>query len=399
LIQEHRIVEVASCPLRSRGIVHRIDGAGKFLIPGLMDVHVHLGRGLFDSDLTEVNGVRLLHGYLYCGVTTIMDLGNSDAFIFGLRGEERSGRIVAPRILASGGIVTYQGGAGAANPSAIQTESWPQSIATLDPHIAMKPDMVSLIYDERGWGMYSMLPIMPLDLVRHVLEYYSENGVRTTAHLFSEYRAREAISAGIDTIGNTIIEAPVSNGFVKLMAEKRLPIASSLSSFDELGRLAEHPDFLDQHLYRATLEPAVIQALKDTRRADLLKDPWWAQWRKLMLPVGAENLRKIDAAGGVVALGTDVSVGPAVHRELELLVASGISPLDAIRIATLNSARFVGRESDLGSIEVGKLADLVLLDASPLTDINNSKQIDTVIKDGEVVDRARLDLPVNRAKR
>ncbi len=396
LVKDHRVATLAPCPLLPTGNVRRIDGTGKFLLPGLIDVHVHLGRGLFDSDFTEMAGIRLLQGYLYCGVTSVMDVGSGDAYIFGLREKQQAGAFVSPRLFAAGGIVTFVGGAGKINPSATLLDSWPQSIPKLDAHIALKPDMISLIYDERGWGKYELVPIMPLDLARKTLEYYSDHGIRSMAHLFSELRAREAIEAGLDTLGNTIIEGPVSNGFVQLMAGKRVPIASALSSFDDLGRLMDHPEFLDQPLYRATLEPVTIEQLKTTTRDFLLKDPWWGQWRKLMEPIGADNLKRINAAGGIVALGTDVSVGPSVHRELELLVNGGISPGDAIRIATLNAAVFLGKDRELGSVEEGKLADLLLLDANPLADINNTKRISMVIVNGEVVNREALDLPVNR---
>ena len=115
-----------------------------------------------------------------------------------------------------------------------------------------------------------------------------------------------------------------------------------------------------------------------------------------MTPIAQENLRQIHEAGGVLVLGTDQTTGPAAHRELELLVASGIPELDVIRIATLNGAAFLGRDSDLGSVEQGKLADLVLLNADPIADINNCKDIDMVIKNGQIVDRDALNLPVNR---
>jgi imidazolonepropionase-like amidohydrolase len=126
------------------------------------------------------------------------------------------------------------------------------------------------------------------------------------------------------------------------------------------------------------------------------KENRWAWWMKVMTPVAQENLKKITAAGGIISLGTDQSLGAAVHRELELLVGGGIPALEAIRIGTLNAAIFLGRERDMGSVEQGKLADLVLLDANPLDDINNAKKINMVIKEGKIVDRSKLDLPVNR---
>ena len=116
-----------------------------------------------------------------------------------------------------------------------------------------------------------------------------------------------------------------------------------------------------------------------------------------MTPVCQDNVRRINAAGrDIVALGTDRSSGADVHRELELLVAGGISPADAIVIATRNAARFLAILDEVGTIETGKAADLVLLDADPTVDINNAKRIAMVIRNGSVVDRTKLDLPVNR---
>jgi len=151
----------------------------------------------------------------------------------------------------------------------------------------------------------------------------------------------------------------------------------------------EQPEFLDQELYRAVLTKEEIETLKNETREEY-RDRTWTWWMKLMTPVAQENLRQIHAAGGVIALGTDRSSGPAVHREMELLVAAGIAPLDVIRIATLHGARFLGREGELGSITEGKLADMVLLDADPVADILNARRINTVIKNGRVVDREAL---------
>ena len=98
----------------------------------------------------------------------------------------------------------------------------------------------------------------------------------------------------------------------------------------------------------------------------------------------------------MLALGTDQTLGPAVHREMELLQDAGIAPADILRIGTLNAARFLGRQDQLGSIEVGKQADVVLLTADPLADIDNVKSIDTVIKAGQIIDLDKLDLPRNK---
>jgi imidazolonepropionase-like amidohydrolase len=113
---------------------------------------------------------------------------------------------------------------------------------------------------------------------------------------------------------------------------------------------------------------------------------------KVMTPIAQENIRKIHAAGGVVACGTDQSSGPATQRELELLAGAGISPLDTIRIATLNSAVFLGKAERMGSVESGKLADLVLLSADPSKNIENAKSILLVVKAGQIIDESKLPL-------
>jgi imidazolonepropionase-like amidohydrolase len=392
-----RIAKAGPCPVAAPAGARRIDGKGKYLIPGLMDVHIHLrGGGGFDGSeaANPRAGIRFLQSYLYSGVTTVLDVGNNPDYIFKLRDMERSGQIVCTRLLAAGGIVTYPGSHGSSN-FATLVDSWPQGMTALDAAIARKPDMMKLTYDEHGWGIRPRITLLPIDLMTEIIRYYNIHGIRTTAHISSETRALEAIFAGIDTLAHPVIQGPVSDNFVRLMRAKLTPEASTLTIGDGYSRLADHAEFLDQPLYRDTMEPEDIQRLKTVESAKQ-KENRWAWWMKVMTPVAQDNLKKINAAGGIIALGTDQSQGPAVHRELELLVAGGIPPLDAIRIGTLNSAIYLGRERDMGSVEEGKIADLVLLDANPLDDINNAKRIAMVIKNGEVIDRSKLDLPVNR---
>src|SRR5262249_48337311 len=98
------------------------------------------------------------------------------------------------------------------------------------------------------------------------------------------------------------------------------------------------------------------------------------------------------AAGGVLATGTDGTNGAGEQRELELLAQAGIPPLEIIKIATFNGARFLGKQDQMGSIEPGKIADAVLLSADPTADINNCKSILLVMKAGEIIDESKLPL-------
>ncbi|MGH8236795.1 MAG: amidohydrolase family protein [Steroidobacteraceae bacterium] len=115
-----------------------------------------------------------------------------------------------------------------------------------------------------------------------------------------------------------------------------------------------------------------------------------------LVPLYAENARLLNRAGVMLLAGTDVGIpalipGISLHEELELLVDAGLTPLEVLRTATLNPARVLGLADSLGSIEVGKLADLVLLDANPLADIRNTQRIRAVVADGRLHRRAELD--------
>jgi imidazolonepropionase-like amidohydrolase len=369
---------------------HVIDGHGKYLMPGLMDVHIHLHGGVDQKTDTVESRTQALAGFLYSGVTTVYDAGNQVENILPLRAAERAGRIASPRIFATGNLITYPGSHGTG--VAVNIQDFEKDKDKLDRHIAeQQPDVVKLTLEEEGWGARPMITLMPEPLLRDVIRYYNLHGIRTTIHVSSELRAEEAIFAGTDSLAHPVIQGPVSDSFVKLMGAKKIPFASTLTIGENYSRLAEHPEYLDQPLYAATFSPADRKSLKTKTRAEF-QARMWTTWMKLMTPVAQENIRKVWAAGGVVAMGTDQSSGPASQRELELLVASGIKPFDVLTIATHNGAVLLGKADQLGSIEPGKLADLLLLTADPTADINNVKKIALVMKGGQIIDESKLPL-------
>jgi imidazolonepropionase-like amidohydrolase len=403
MIAGDRIAEIrrGKFPASERKNTDTINASGKYLIPGLMDIHIHLvgavkvsKEGLREVDLDMDKGKRALSGYIYSGVTSVYDSGNIPEFIFALRNQERTGKIQSPRIFATGGIVTYPGSHGS-GAGATLVDDWPEAKTSLDEHLNYQPDIVKLTLEERGWGARPMIPLLPVPLMQHIIEYYNDKGIRATAHTPSEIRAKQAIFAGIDSLSHPVITGPISESFPGFMAAKKIPMATTLTIGENYSRLAEHPEYLDQALYQAVLTKDEIKKLKNETSAEY-KERTWTWWMKIMTPIAQENLRQLNAGGAVIALGTDQSSGPAVHREMELLVASGIPTIDVIKIATLNAAKFLGKEDDLGSVSEGKLADLVLLDANPITNIDNAKKINMVIKNGVIVERKKLNIPGNR---
>ena len=404
----------------------RIDATGRYLIPGLMDVHIHLkgarggdGRRMVgvaprnpsapvpaevtaDAKAARDAGIQALASYLYSGVTTVYDAGNEPAHILGLREDERAGRIVAPRIFATGNIVTYPDSHGSS--MALQIDDWTEDKPKLLKYLEeQKPDIVKLTLDEHGWGTRPLITLLPLDLMEQIIQEVNRHGIPTTAHTSSELRATQAIFAGIDSLAHPVIQGPITEEFARLMAAKKTPMATTLTIGEGYSRLVEHPEFLDQPLYQASYSAEEIAKLR-TETLPAWKERGWTWWMKVMTPVAQENMRMIDAAGGIIAIATDQTLGPAVHREMELLQAAGVPAARIVTIATLNGARHLGKEKELGSIEPGKLADMVLLSADPTLDINNAKRIVWVMKDGKLVDEDRLPLaggqrPLRRQER
>src|SRR3990172_6005610 len=243
LIEGDRIRLVSRQAIDAPAKTQRIDGTGKYLIPGLMDMHIHLQgsaevtpEGLLVTGNDKAKGIRALHSYLYTGVTSVYDAGNVPDYILGLRDEERSGALVSPRIFAAGGIVTYPGSHGS-NEFATLVDSWPQAVPALEAHVARAPDILKLTFEERGWGARPMIPIMPVGLMQHIIEYYNDRGIRTTVHTSSEYRARQAIYAGIDSLAHPVIQGPITDSFAKLMGAKKIPMVTTLTIGENYSRL------------------------------------------------------------------------------------------------------------------------------------------------------------------
>ncbi|WP_129794540.1 amidohydrolase family protein [Sphingosinicella sp. CPCC 101087] len=418
-VEDGRITFVTPTSAAPRVPGRRLDGTNHYLIPGLIDAHIHLkgarggdGRRMVgvernnpqaspppeqataDAATAHAAGLQALASFLYSGVTSVFDAGNVPEHILGLRAEERAGRILSPRIFATGNLVTYPGSHGGS--MAIEIDDWSEDRPALLRYLEeQKPDVVKLTLDEHGWGTRPLITLLPLDLMQEIILEVNRHGIRTTAHTSSELRATEAIFAGIDSLAHPVIQGPITEEFAKLMAAKRTPMATTLTIGEGYSRLVEHPEYLDQPLYQASYSPAEIEELRTTT-LPAWRERGWTWWMKVMTPVAQENMRMIDAAGGIIAIATDQTLGPAVHREMELLQAAGVPADRIITIATLNGARHLGKQDELGSIEPGKLADMVLLSADPTVDIDNAKQIVWVMKAGQLVDEDRLPLAGGR---
>jgi len=171
-------------------------------------------------------------------------------------------------------------------------------------------------------------------------------------------------------------------------------VASTLSVFDNIVRISENPDFLDLPVFQSAYTKEQIKDQKIIARKRYIS-MGWNNWFKTALFYSMSNIKILHDSGVEIALGTDRAAGPLTHRELELIVEAGIPALQAIKIGTLNAAKYLSIEKKLGSIEEGKLADMVILNENPVEDIKNISKIYLVIKNGDIVDRNKLKIPIN----
>lgn len=411
LIENDRISAIADMHtgLRNADDVQILECGGRFLLPGLADVHVHLqppfGRDagtlpdheqVDDWHSAAINSaLPLLHSYLYCGVTSIFDAGNDGAFIWPLRDAERHGEMASPRIFCAGPLVTCSGGHGSNAFETVIVDELPEHLPALEAHFKHQPDLVKVTYEDNGFASFPLNPILPLERLRNIVDLAHRHNLRVTVHVSNELRTREAIACDVDTLAHPVFQSPITGELAETLADRATPIASTLAFADRYLRLAADTSYLDDELFASCISASERERLR-TSEHDTQRESRWTKWLQVMAPVVQENLRRVIDAGGVVASGTDLALGPELLRELQLLQAAGIEPWDVLASATANAARFLGREGELGSVAIGKRADLILVNQDPTTDVSRLAGISMVMIGGRVVDRTKLRLAGER---
>ncbi len=383
-----------------------IDGTGKFAVPGMIDTHVHIKARRYSAPSREnpiskiqdrnqewKKWIPKLHSYLYIGVTSIFDAGNVPEAIHHFRKTSLDGSLTSPRIFCTGNLVTVPGGHG--YEVGCEISSMPDDEKKLDEYLKTGPDLVKITYDEHGWGIRPLIPILSIETLKSIIDFCHRRGLRVTTHVSNELRSREAIKAGTDVLAHTVIQSPITDEFVDIVRNAGVPVVSTLQIGEGYSRLVNEPGYLNAKIYRDCLDEEEIEILLTQERQRLSANVW-TRWMEIMTPIVQENLLRLHNGGAVISAGTDGTSGPDFYRELQLLLSAGLSEMDVLVSATINGALVLGKESELGSIEEDKIADLVLLRSDPTKDLKNLLNIELIIKDGKEIDRGKLDLPINK---
>ena len=358
-----------------------VDLRGLTLMPGLIDCHLHLGGLTIDQPRKAIGKVSFidmasffwdyLRNYAHRrrlaienGVTTIRSAGDHYPHIIRLRDKIAAGKLSGPRIFAPGPIITAPGGHPAGTiykGNRHIVENAVRQIADVNTAreevrrlVEGGVDCIKAIYsDINPMDTTQKVPKLSLDVLEALADETHRHNLRLMVHTGTPQESMDAIRAGADSIEHGI-----------------LPGANSFDFNDDLIKM-----MLDKGTYFVpTL--AIAWAYKDTYPA--------------VFTGLKRTFKKLHGAGVNIAAGTDsgtpgVVIGKGLHKELEIMVEAGISPMEAIIAGTRNAADNVAKAGELGTIESGKLADVIAVSGDPLKDIRNTREIKLVIRDGEIL--------------
>jgi len=378
--------------------VREIDCRGKTVLPGLMDAHIHLG-GSSAPLYQYLEDRRKLAGFLYCGVTSVLDLAGVPEAMFDLRAQMKKEPLRSPAFFTVGPCFTSPGGHGTEYgvPMAVTPKTEAEARSEVERLALQRPDFIKIIYGKGDKGFTSL----SYDLMAAIVDASHKFGLKVVTHITGVEQARDAVKAGSDGLAHVAADAEMDEALLRQMKQGGVFCIPTLSVYEALDQLAYGGDLkkclLDSPLSAKGICREIHRELQVSQPDAGAPGPI-----RKRLAMAQRNVKRMRESGIKLVLGTDagnpwVLFGPSVHRELELLVAAGLTPLDAIVSATKNAAAVLGIGAESGTIEKGKWADLVVVNGNPLKDIAATRDIALVINKGWVVDRNQLEGIINGA--
>ena len=353
-----------------------LDGTGKFLIPGLWDMHAHYEQ-------VEWGPI-----YLAAGVTTVRDCGNEFDYITTVRDAIQSGRGIGPRLLVAG----------------IVDGSGPIALGAVTADTPEEARAVVRRYKEAGAVQIKIYSSMKPALVPVIAEEAHKLGLTVTGHVPEGMTTAQAVEAGYDGVnhihfvtrdllhmrrGEPLPEpdftTPDARRQLALFKKHRTVFDDTTALFELMTHPASTP--ID------TFEPGIDHVAKPLAAAlnGIGASPEDVEKSRKRYELLIATLRELHRQGLTIVAGTDQAIpGYSLHRELEIYVQAGFTPMEALQAATSVPARVLGLDKEVGTLQAGKRADMLLLDADPLADIHNTRRIAKTIAGGSVYDPAPL---------
>jgi imidazolonepropionase-like amidohydrolase len=376
--------------LKAPASAQTIDLAGKYVMPGLMDLHVHLGDtvGLDQNadHFTPENIQSDLDTYASYGVTTVLSMGTDKDSIFAIRDRQRAGRPREARVYTVGQGFIFKGGYG----GIAGVNQGVSSVEEVEPAVAAQAakhvDLIKLWMDDH----LGTKKKMPYPIAKAIIESAHRHHLRVSAHVFYLQDAKELVSYGVDGLAHSVRDKPVDAELIAAMKQHGTwQQAATLSREASMFVYGQTPPFANDPFFTRSIAPDVVAKLKSSAYQTTIRaDPDFSQYSGF-LRSAEHNLKMLADAGIPYGFGTDSGPpgrfpGYFSHWELELMVQAGFTPMQAITAATGSAATFL-HAKDLGTLEAGKWADLIVLEKNPLSDIRNTHSIDAVFIAGNHV--------------
>lgn len=367
---------------------------GKTLLPGLISDHSHVGQ--YDATTSqpaynENSIARQLKQYSAYGVTTIAAMGSNSPLFYTMQREVRSGALVGADLFGADRGIGVPTGAPPINLLGAEIdrpETPEQAREAVRASAKRGANFIKLWLDDfLGAKLVKMKP----EIYTAVIDEAHRNNLRVVGHIYYQKDAKALMRAGVDILGHGVRDSVVDDEFIQLMRQHGTWYIPTLGVDEAFFRYAEHPDILAQPMVRKGLNEKLLAQLSDPEWAKTqLKNLNGHFWRA-GLANNLANTKKLVDAKVNVGFGTDSGAMPlripgyAEHRELELLVQAGLSPAQALTIATSRAAELL-KLSDRGEIKVGKRADLIVVNGDPTADLAAMNSIVQVYQAGEAVE-------------
>jgi hypothetical protein len=363
-----------------------VDGQGAFLIPGLWDMHAHI----------QGNEKAWLPLYIANGVTGIRDMGADLDFILDARAATASRRTLGPHIVAAGPILDDAPG------------DWPFRIRVRN---ADEGRAAVQRLKGRGVDLIKVHNFTPRDVFFAMVDEARRQHLPVAGHVPLKVTIQEGVDAGMVTIEHLSEDGRVwkecSGGaqyrpdscrpFFEMLARKRVWQTPTLVASSELAVIGTPASAISRN--QLAYASKTFLEMHARNQSFFVKRPELVGIFRNLAEVARVVTRDMAASGVGILAGCDAMIaGFCVHDELTTMVAGGMTPAAALRTATVNPARYLGREMTLGTVAAGRSADLVLLDGNPLEDIANLRRIRAVVTAGRFLDRMALDRLLTQAK-
>jgi imidazolonepropionase-like amidohydrolase len=376
-----------------------IELAGKSVMPTLVSTHVHAGfqKGVtyVAANYTRATVLNDLNRALYFGVSVVQSQGiEPGEVLYQIRAEQAAGTLGGAQVLVAGrGIGAPNAGPGAAAYAGIAYEIATEADArrAVEELAAREVDIVKVWVDDRN----GRAPQLSAALYGAVIDAAHQRDLRVNAHVFYHADAEGLVAAGIDGLVHLVRDVEMSDALIAEIVKRNVYINANMSSPRRATQVGTPPWLTPgDPMLQLLTESVAPDELGKMEAAFRQRDSQAATDARGRYAILERSLAKLGAAGAKVVLGADTGVedhlfGLAEHLELEAMVDAGLTPTQVLVAATSRAAEYL-QLNDRGSLVPGKRADLLVLDASPLDDIVNTRRISRVFINGVEIDRAAL---------